>query len=281
MKNKKGFTLIEIIGAVIILGIIALIAFNTFLGNLKGFRDDYYNNIVRTLSESGKEFFNDNRNYRPGGILGAQKVSLGMLESKGYLDEVVDYKGKVCDKNNSYVLVVKEGKDDYSYHTCLKCIEDGFDNTTDSYCDPAWLDPTTITYGIGDPPEIYVYLGTSREKLKELLEVPVSYVRTNSAGEVLRSVRGTPEEGLPTILPDNIDVVDTNKLGEYEVTYRFKTVRSGVETGEVEISPGKVTVYENDAPGLAITYRDVVASTGATLAAIGSGSTTTDTGIYS
>ena len=30
MKNRKGFTLIEIIGAVIILGIIALIAFNTF-----------------------------------------------------------------------------------------------------------------------------------------------------------------------------------------------------------------------------------------------------------
>ena len=37
--NKKGYTLIEIIGAVIILGIIAVA---TFTRNLRGFRDDYY-----------------------------------------------------------------------------------------------------------------------------------------------------------------------------------------------------------------------------------------------
>ena len=280
MKNKKGFTLIEIIGAVIILGIIAIIAFNTFIGNLKGFRDDYYNNIVRTLSSSGKEFFNDNRNYRPNGILGAQKVSLGMLESKGYLDEVVDYKGKTCDKSNSYVLVVKEGKSDYSYHACLKCLEDNFDNTSDMYCDPAWLDPNAISYGIGEPPELFVYLGTSKEVLKEKLEIPISYVRKNNEGEVIRSVRGTPEEGLPTILPDNIDVVDTTKIGVYQVTYSFKPVRSGIETGEVEITPGTVTVYENASPGLAIIYSDVVAQSGATLASIKGGSTETQTGIY-
>ena len=40
--NKKGYTLIEIIGAVIILGIIAIIAVAPFTRNLRGFRDDYY-----------------------------------------------------------------------------------------------------------------------------------------------------------------------------------------------------------------------------------------------
>ncbi len=42
MKNKNGFTLIEIIGSVIILGIISIIAVLTFGSLLKGFREDYY-----------------------------------------------------------------------------------------------------------------------------------------------------------------------------------------------------------------------------------------------
>ena len=62
MKNK-GFTLIEIIGAIIIIGIIGVIATVVFTNNLRGFREDYYTETIRSLTESGKEFFNDNRKY--------------------------------------------------------------------------------------------------------------------------------------------------------------------------------------------------------------------------
>ena len=279
--NKKGFTLVEIIGAVIILGIIALFAFNTFTSNMRGFREDYYTSLIRTLDESGKEFFNDNRQYRPGGTLGAQKVSIGMLEAKGYVDEAKDYRGNVCNKNDSYVLVVKEGRDEYSYHTCLICQDDDYSNTDDMYCDPAWLDPTKVTYGIGDPPHVYVYLNTPRDILEKLLEVPVSYVRIDSDGRTIKSVRGTPEEGLETILPKDIDVVDTKKVGEYKVTYEFKRVKSGTQVLEEEISPGYVTVYENEMPGVAMMYENVEAKTGATLGQVNGGQTETNTGIYS
>ena len=44
MKNKKGFTLIEIIGAVIIIGIISIIAVITFTGNLRGFISSFFYN---------------------------------------------------------------------------------------------------------------------------------------------------------------------------------------------------------------------------------------------
>ena len=89
--NKKGFTLIEIIGSIIILGIISIIAYNAYTSSLRGFREDYYNDLTRTLQESGKEFFNDNRKYKPNGILEAQKVTLNGLMTEKYLDEVVDY----------------------------------------------------------------------------------------------------------------------------------------------------------------------------------------------
>ena len=277
--NKKGFTLIEIIGAVIILGIIAVIAFNTFASNLRGFRDDFYTETTTMLAKSGQEFFNDNRNYRPGTILGAQKVSLSTLETKNYIDEVVDYNGDSCEKD-SYVLVVKEGRDEYSYHTCLVCKEDNYDNTNDEYCDAAWLDPTKVTYGIGDLPTLYVYKGISKEEVREKLELPVSYVRKNSKGEVIKSIRGDGEDDLPTILPVDIDIVDTSKVGTYIVHYEYKPVTNGKENEVVERKEGKVIVYENQEPGLTITYEDKVAKAGASLENVRNGVVETKTGNY-
>ena len=277
MKNSKGFTLIEVLGAIIILGIIAIIGFNTFTSSLRGFREDYYTEISRSLENSGQEFFNDNRNYRPSQILGAQKVSISALETKEYTETIVDYNGDKCE-NSSYVLIVKEGRNDYSYHTCLVCSEDNYDNTSDEYCDSAWLDSTTITYGIGDVPTLYVYKGTSRDEVKEKLELPVSYIRKNSKGEVIRSVRGTGEDNLPTILPTDIDTVDTNKIGTYKIHYEFKQITNGREDETIEKKEGKVVVYENNAPNLNITYRDIVAKQGATLANVRNNVTEEKTG---
>ena len=108
MNKEKGFTLIEIIGAIVILGIIAIIAFATYTSSLKGARNDYYVTLERTLAKSAEEFFGDNRNYRPNGILLAQEVKVSTLMSKNYISKVVDYNGDAC--TNSYVLTIKEGK---------------------------------------------------------------------------------------------------------------------------------------------------------------------------
>ena len=127
MKNKNGFTLIEIIGAIVILGIIAIIAYSTYSSSLRGFRDNYYEEVVRTLEETGEEFFNDNRNYRPTYPLVAQEVPISTLETKNYLSRVKDYNGNSC-SNRSYVMIIKEGRNEYSYHACLVCEDDAYDN---------------------------------------------------------------------------------------------------------------------------------------------------------
>ena len=239
MKKKNGFTLIEIIGAIVILGIIAIIAFATYTSSLRGFRDNYYTGLARTLTKSGEEFFSDNRNYRPNSILYAQEVTVSTLVTKNYLSKVVDYNGDAC-SNNSYVMVVKEGRDKYSYHTCLICDQDGYDNTTeDKYCDRTWLDPTKVEFGLGEMDTAYVYKGTTREELKELLELPVAYIRKGANGEILAEVRGTGE-GEPTILPNNIDVVNTEVEGTYKVEYEYKDERK----------LRNVRVYENESPNI-------------------------------
>ena len=240
LKNK-GFTLIEIIGAIVILGIIAIIAFATYSSNLKSFRGSYYTDLSKTLEKSGMEFFDNNRKYRPTKILNAQKVTIGTLEEQNYISSIKDYNGDIC-SDQSYVLVVKEDADNYSYHACLICNKDEYDNTSsDMYCDETWLDPTKVKYGIGTLDNLFIYKQTTREDLMEKLTIPVSYVRENDSGVVLAERRGT-KEGNETLSPIDIDAVNTDNTGTYKVTYKYDT----------ETKDRDVIVYEDEAPTLSL-----------------------------
>ncbi len=246
--NRKGFTLTEIIGAIIILGILVIIAVITFTGSMKGFREDYYTESERTLTESGKEFFNDNRKYRPSEVLGAQIVPLNTLVAQHYIDEVTDYNGDSC-SNSSYVIVIKNGKDDYTYHTCLVCPGDEYSNMNDKYCDSAWTNSSTVEYSIATPPNLYRYKGIPKSALKEELGIKASYVKKNSKGEVIGVVDGTGFDDAPVIYPDDVDKVDPNKLGKYELTYTYQ---------EQKVT-GHVTIYEYKSPTTTIIKENEVA----------------------
>ena len=72
-----------------------------------------------------------------------QNISINYLEIALYIniltstifirsiDDIVDYNGKSCNKD-SYVIVIRKGKDEYDYHVCLKCDKDDYDNTKKS-----------------------------------------------------------------------------------------------------------------------------------------------------
>ena len=252
MKNRKGFTLVEVIGAVIILGILAILAVPLFTKQLNTFRDDYYENLASNFENSGREFFSDNRMYRPTGKLEAAKVTLNTLNGQKYIDEFVDYEGGECNKD-SYVVVIRKDKDEYDYHACLKCENDDYDNTVgNKFCDPAWFDPTTLGYTLGDIDPIYVYKGTDRKMLEEQTKIPVWIVKYDKNGNVLETIDGTGVENVPEIYPVNLDTVDTNKEGEYPTKYQFDTKDADGNPTTLE-KTSSVIVYENDAPVITMT----------------------------
>ncbi len=240
--NKKGFTLIEIIGAIIILGILMLIAITYVDKNMNRFRDDYYVSIENTILSSGKEFFTDNRKYLPSKYLESSQVSLNTLEGQKYLDEVLDYEGNSCNKD-SYVIVIKKSKTEYDYYLCLICDEDNYDNTEKNECDSVWKSNDTLTIELGEPPIAYIYKGSTREEIKEKLKISADIVRYNNKGEEIARVNGEGEEGIPEILPSNIDTIDSTKVGEYETIYEYQGVTK----------KGKAIVYENSAPYIKMT----------------------------
>ncbi len=253
-NNDKGFTLIEIIGVIIILGIIAVIAINTYKSNERTFRKEYYSSLERTISDSGQEYFSDYRKYKPDSVLEARSVPLITLETENYIDKVKDYTGYECNKD-SYVLIVKEDKDNYSYHTCLVCEGDDYKNTEDDeFCDPAWLDnESNIQYTIENFRDQYIYIGTSQDELRSLLRLPVSVVRTLSNGKKVYR-EGTGIDNIPQVLPVDLDRVDTNTEGEYKVNYEYQVDINTVEREEV-----KVFVYQNKMLYPTMRYKNVIA----------------------
>ena len=150
MKNnsKKGFTIIELLAAVVIVGIIislAVIAINKYI--LQG-RNAVDNQLEKQLILASKNYFNDNKtkfiNIDEKGVV----VWYTTLKAENYMsNDLVDSNGNSCAK--SYVVVSKD-KTKYSYIGCIMCDNDGYNNTKDKkecsesldnniYCQ--WTDP--------------------------------------------------------------------------------------------------------------------------------------------
>ena len=123
--NDKGFTLIEIICASVILGIIALICVPNISGYLLSTKASINDIDEKNLITSAKNYVID-CDY--GGNFckipsknNDSKVYLSTLIEEGYISNIKNaFSGNNCDKDKSYVLV-KYDHGKYSYKVCLFC----------------------------------------------------------------------------------------------------------------------------------------------------------------
>lgn len=126
-KTKKGFTLIEIIAAIIIIGILAIVtvpAVSKYVNNSKDTTYSSYeknmeiaagNQVINCLSENDKSCRIPDKGEK---VL----VYLNELVDNGYLEELKDPEAEgYCDSAKSYVEVENTGSADYEYNVCLYC----------------------------------------------------------------------------------------------------------------------------------------------------------------
>ena len=127
--NKKGFTLVELMGVIIILAILstmAVIAINTVIKNSK---TGLYQNLEKTLKGATINYFVDNATLVPA-VNGSKNISYTELLSGHYIDEFEDPNGGEC--SSSYVNVTRTNDKGVnftlSYKSCVIC-KDNAGNT--------------------------------------------------------------------------------------------------------------------------------------------------------
>jgi type IV pilus assembly protein PilA len=129
--NKSGFTLIELIVFVIIIGVIGFIAVPTFTdftsrGKLTTFiayedsmQDAAKNAVIDCIGNNSDRCNLPNK----GDTL---NISLKTLIDEGFIDDLKNPNGGSCDLENSYVTVVNRGNLNYKFKVCLVC--EGYEN---------------------------------------------------------------------------------------------------------------------------------------------------------
>lgn len=116
--QKNAFTLVELLGTIILLSIIALIALPSIIGLLNSSQDEIdesYKNIVITAA---RNYVNDNMDSFPKALESATvdkeypngNLEVQMLLDEGYITDSSINEEKTCEMMNDYIKVTSDYK---------------------------------------------------------------------------------------------------------------------------------------------------------------------------
>ena len=127
MKNKKGFTLVELLAVISIIGIISGVGVMAINGILDNSRKHYYKTLKGTIKNAGQSYFNEHRALLPTEKNETNYVKVEDLIYFKYLkDNIKNTRKEDCDKVSSKVTVERVSEDNYKYTVTLVC--PGVDN---------------------------------------------------------------------------------------------------------------------------------------------------------
>lgn len=136
--NYKGFTLVELLAVIAIMGMLAVIMVPTISGVIEENKTNNSENLKNSIKSSARAYISDNRyeiklddsscandirniTFIGNDYIDESKITVELLVNKGYLKsnsgEIIDPKtNKSIDKNNSYIKVTYDcSSKDFKY----------------------------------------------------------------------------------------------------------------------------------------------------------------------
>ena len=117
--NKKGFTLVELLGTIILLSIIALIALPSVISLLTTSQEEINNSYRSAAINAARNYVNDNMDSFPKSLESATEkkeygengnIKMQTLLDEGYLTDSSINAEDTCEMMNDYIKVTSDSK---------------------------------------------------------------------------------------------------------------------------------------------------------------------------
>ena len=116
--QEKNSYLKKVLVLIITLIIILLVS---VLRIVKAKNLEYYRKQEKLMRLAAINYFKDYPSYLPLKNGESKKVIVSSLVKEGYIEKITDINNNECDSMKSYVKVVKNSKDTYTYSSYLVC----------------------------------------------------------------------------------------------------------------------------------------------------------------
>ena len=115
--NKDGFTLVEMLTVIVLIGLISCIAYVSYDKLIANGNGKYYEVLEETIELAGSDYYADHRDKIPSNGE-VSEISLGDLVDSSYIEPVKDSRGNTCVEGHVYA---RKENGRLVYEVCLEC----------------------------------------------------------------------------------------------------------------------------------------------------------------
>ncbi len=240
MRNKKGFTLVEIIVVIAIIGVLAGIIVPSVMRYVRRGKNDYNANLETELVSVAKSYYSEHKEELPRGYINentnlpitTKLLGVSYLANQNYLlGDFKDADGNNC-KTNSYV-VVENDDGNYKYTPCVVC-DNGYSSDEKS-CN--YEAPSSSNEGENTPPSCSLTLKSGTVN------------KWTNQGVVLK-LSASDNKGLSYYYlnndADGITIEDNPLSFEFEKNFNSDTNISSYYAGVIDVSGNYNRCYFNE-----------------------------------
>ena len=228
--NKKGFTLIEILAVVVILGFVSLITMPVVQKNINDSKKQAYETQIDNIERAAKDWASENLSYLPEKEGTSISITLYTLMSLGYIDNnLVDpLTEKYFDPETIISITKKNNNYKYQVHVIFSNEKIEIDKDAPII----FLNGSYVTYV--EPNSKYEELGIYSD---DDIDYDIEYYKVNDNGETL------------------VTEIDSTGLYKYKVIYTATN-----ESGKTSNIYRTVIIKDNEAPVITVPITQTILS---------------------